>query len=64
MDDAQRLKAERQRRGLTQTEMAELMGFANQPAIARVESEGRQLSGPARKLLEKLEAEAGKPAKS
>lgn len=54
MKDAKLMKKVRSALKLTQDQMAERMGYSSRIRIADIERGHRQLSGPARKLLEQL----------
>lgn len=55
MTDAEYLKSIRKSLYLTQEQMAQKMGYSGQVSISLVERGERNLSGPARKLLEYIE---------
>jgi len=54
MNDATLMKTVRSRLGLNQSDMAELCGYGDQARISDIECAKHPMSGPARKLLEKL----------
>lgn len=53
-----RIRNLRERLGLTQTEMAERLGYTSYVMVSNLERGVRDPSGPAQKLLDVLEQEA------
>ena len=50
--DGQQIKAARKHLGLTQTQLAEVMGYYNNTHISRIESGPRDMSEQGQKLLQ------------
>ena len=50
--DGQQIKAARKQLGLTQTQLAEVMGYSNDTYISRVETGSRGMSEQAQRLLQ------------
>lgn len=57
MTDSQLMKETRKALGLTQSEMAERIGYASKYAVSKVERGERNVSGPTRKLLLQLSSQ-------
>lgn len=52
LSDAEYLKKIRKELGITQSEMAEKMGYTSYDSVTKIETGRRELGGPAKKCLE------------